>query len=120
MISEFVSGLFAVFALIGVGAVLMLVLSGLANRFPFTRMALVLALTPLSLIKFLERGSESTLHVYAMITLLLGITIDGINHILTPKAPARRAAAKSAAPASAEDLAEEDEEPGMIVWEKAE
>ncbi len=123
MISEFISGLFSVFALIGVGAILMLILSGMANRFPFARLALVLALTPFSLINFLERGFVSTLYLYAMIVLLLGITIDGINHILTPKA-ARAAARKEKRgdkPAAEEPAEEENEEhPGMIVWEKAE
>lgn len=121
MISDFMSGLFVVFALIGVGAFLMLILSGMAHRFPYTRIAIALALAPMSLIKFLGNGADSTLNLYAMITILLGITIDGINHILTPKAAAR----SKEAPASVQDpepqvVAEDDEEPGMIVWEKAE
>ena len=121
MISEFISGLFVVFALIGVGAFLMLILSGLARRFPYTRIAIALALAPMSLIRFLDNGTESTLHLYAMISILLGITIDGINHILTPKAAARakEAAADTQHPEPHVET-DDEEEPGMIVWEKAE
>ena len=120
MISEFISGLFSVFALIGVGAVLMLILSGMTARFPFARLALVLALTPFSLINFLERGFVSTLYLYAMIVLLLGITIDGINHILTPKAARKEKRAEKPAADEPEPEEENEPNPGMIVWEKAE
>lgn len=118
MVSEFISGLFVLFALIGVGAAIMLLLGGLAKRFPFCRISLVLALTPFSLIRFLERDANSTLFLYAMIVVLLGITIDGITHVLTPRSQLKTADTTtdkaSAVPAT--------EEPGpeMIVWEKAE
>ena len=39
MISEFFSGLFAVFALIAVGGLIALILGGMARRFPFSRLA---------------------------------------------------------------------------------
>lgn len=120
MISEFVSGLFAVFALIGVGAALMLLLIGLAKRFPFTRLALVLALTPFSLHSFLENGSVSTLYAYAAIVVLLGITIDGISHLLTPREPAQEAEPEKIPAAVPEQRAENISDPNMIVWEKAE
>ncbi|MEA2067684.1 MAG: hypothetical protein U9P12_00660 [Verrucomicrobiota bacterium] len=112
MVSEFLSGLFVVFALVAVGGTLSLILGNMAKRFPFTRLALVLALAPFSLVRFLDRSGSSTLFLYSMIVLLLGITIDGINYLLTPKA----------APETKAKEAEEQEEPapGMIVWEKAE
>ena len=112
MVSEFLSGLFAVFALIAVGGILSLVLGSMAKRFPFTRLALVLALAPFSLVRFLDRSGSSTLFLYSMIVILLGITIDGINHLLAPRAISETKA----------EEAEEQEEPapGMIVWEKAE
>lgn len=118
MVSEFISGLFAVFALIGVGAAIMLLLSGMAKRFPFSRLALALALTPFSLIRFLEREANSTLLFYAMIVVLLGITIDGINHVLTPKValPLKETKDDKAVP----EPVKEEPNPGMIVWEKAE
>ncbi len=116
MVSEFISGLFAVFALIGVGAAIMLLLMGLARKFPFTRMALVLALTPFSLFRFLENSSVSTLYLYAMIVVLLGITIDGISYVLTPREAIRK---EDAEPAQAEEK-EAKPDPNMIVWEKAE
>jgi hypothetical protein len=120
MVSQFISGLFAVFALIGVGAAIMLILSGMAKKYPFCRLALVLALTPFSLIRFLERGANSSLFLYAMIIVLLGITIDGINHVLTPKAlPKKAEEPESKAEPKSKPEAEEPDS-GMIVWEKAE
>ncbi len=116
MVSEFISGLFAVFALIGVGAAIMLILSGLAKKFPFTRMALVLALTPFSLFRFLENGSVSTLYLYAMIVVLLGITIDGINYVLMPK----EAITKIKPEKAVTEKEEKTSDPTMMVWEKAE
>jgi hypothetical protein len=116
MISEFASGLFAVFALIGVGAMVMLLLTGLGKKFPFTRLALVLALTPFSLFRFLENGSVSTLYLYAVIVVLLGITIDGINYLLVPK----EAVLKTDPSKAESEEPEEKPDPGMIVWEKAE
>jgi len=116
MVSEFMSGLFAVFALIGVGAAIMLALSGLAKKFPFIRIALVLALTPFCLFRFLENGSVSTLYLYAMIVVLLGITIDGINYVLTPKEAVSKAKPEEAAPKKEEKTSD----PTMMVWEKAE
>jgi|GEM_PF-3833264 len=117
VVSEFLSGLFAVFALIGVGAFLMLLLGRMEERFPFTRLALVLALSPLCLARFLETDGGSILNLYAMIVMLLGITIDGIAHLITPKAVAK---AEVAAAEVQEDSSKEQPKPGMIVWEKAE
>lgn len=116
IISEFFSGAIIVLALIAMGAFLLFILKGLSKAFPFTRMGLALALAPLSLINFLDTGESNALFLYAMITALLGITIDGINHLLTPKArikpelqPAREEIEETAEPG-----------PGVIVWEKAE
>lgn len=129
MVSEFMSGLFAVFALIAVGAALMLILTPLRNKFPFTRIALTLALTPFSLIRFMEHPATSTLFLYSTIAILLGITIDGINHILTaPKREAKpeepvRAQVAPPAPISRPEPKEQEvpaPEPGMMVWERAE
>lgn len=117
MMSDFASGLFAVFALIGVGAALMLILSGLGRKFPFTRLSLVLALTPFSLIRFLERDAISSLFLYAMIAVLLGITIDGITHMLMPKSQAKKSDPEIK---HASNAKKEEPVPGMIVWEKAE
>lgn len=115
IISEFMSGMVGVLAVIAVGAILSFVLRGIARKFPFTRMALVLALAPLSLINFLDRGESTALLLYAMITTLLGITIDGINHLLLPKER----------PHTTHDSVKQEEEtaesnPSVIVWEKAE
>ncbi|WP_136079771.1 hypothetical protein [Pontiella desulfatans] len=116
MISEFLSGLFAVFSLVAVGGILSLVLQRMARSFPFTRLSLILGLAPLSFFKFLEPGGSSTLFLYSMIVILLGITIDGISHLLDPRESPRA----KAAPKKAEAGKEAEPAPGMIVWEKTE
>ena len=114
MMSDFLSGLAAVFTLVAVGGLLSLILTPLARRFPFSRVALVLALAPLSLVRFLEMGSCPTLYLFSMIVTLLGITIDGIGHLLEPR---HEPAAEPEAAAS--DKAESSKT-SMFVWEKAE
>ena len=115
MVSEFLSGLLAVLALVAVGSALALALGGMARRFPFSRLSLILALPPLSFSRFLEDNGTAALYLFAMIVILLGITIDGISYLLEPRV-------RSSAPeqASSEDAEEAEEpSPGMIVWEKA-
>jgi pyrroline-5-carboxylate reductase len=114
MISQFLSGLLAVLALVAVGSALALALGGMAKRFPFTRLSLILALSPLSFARLLEYEGNSSLNLYAMIVILLGITIDGISHLLEPRV---RPAAEDAQSHEAEKA--EEPSPGVIVWEKA-
>ncbi|MDF7808938.1 hypothetical protein P4E94_15940 [Pontiellaceae bacterium B12219] len=116
-VSEFLSGLIVVFTLLGVGALLLLLLGILIRKFPFTRLSLVLALTPLSLIHFMSRGAVSTVLLFSMISVLLGLTIDGINYVLLPKEVKK---IPVPVPASSDEETEEAAKPGMIVWEKAE
>jgi hypothetical protein len=113
-ITTFLSGFGTVTVLVAVGGFLSLVLRGMAQKFPFTRLALVLTLAPYSLVKFLDRGGIDTLYLYAIVIILLGITIDGVNH-LQPREP-RRTAPKP----KEENDAEEESSPDGIVWEKAE
>ena len=114
MISQFLSGLLGVLALVAVGSALALALGAMANRFPFSRLSLILALSPLSFARFLDYGGNSTLHLYAMIVILLGITIDGVSYLLEPRV-------RSGAEQTQSEAAEKTEEPspGVIVWEKA-
>ena len=116
VISEFLSGVITVSALIVLGCLLALVLKRLLVKYPFTRLALVLALTPMSLINFMDRAGSATLYLYSTIVILLGITIDGINVLLTPKQ------LEKSAPAAEEPQEQESSnaQPGVIVWEKAE
>lgn len=115
MISQFLSGVFIIFALITVGSVLSIILKVMSRKFAFTRLALVLALTPLCMVGFLDRNSVATLYLFSMISILLGITIDGINHLLLPKdQPIRAEKPEVAQPPVTE------ENPDVIVWEKAE
>ena len=117
MISEFFSGVFAILALVAVGGILWFILAKLAQRFPFCRLALVLALTPLSLIEFLDRNGSSTFYFYSMIVILLGITIDGIAYLLEPKLDSK-SIVQTEEEANAEEETESD--PNVIIWEKAE
>jgi len=114
MVSEFLSGLLAVLGLVAVGSALALALGGMSRRFPFSRLSLILALSPLSFSRFLEHGANTTLHLYAMIVILLGITIDGISYLLEPRT---RPVLKDSR--SEEVEKSEEPSPGMIVWEKA-
>ena len=115
MVSDFFSGLLGVLALVAVGSALALALGGMTKRFPFSRLSLILALSPLSFSRFLGYGGNTTLHLYAMIVILLGITIDGISYLLEPR---ERSDAQQAKAEEAEKVAEPS--PGVIVWEKAE
>lgn len=110
----------AVLALVAVGGILSLILSGMAKRFAFTRLALILALSPLSLIRFLDDNSNSTVYLYAMIVMLIGITIDGINHLLEPKAQPKISQEPKSESAPKEKTAPAEVDPNVIVWEKAE
>ena len=114
MVSEFLSGLLAVLGLVAVGSALALALGGMSKRFPFSRLSLILALSPLSFQRFLQNDANATLHLYAMIVILLGITIDGISYLLEPRA---RPVIKEAQAEETDD--EEESSPGVIVWEKA-
>ena len=84
IISQFFSGLFIILVLVAVGGSLSVVFKAISKKFAFTRLTLMLALTPLCLVVFLDRSSTATLYLFAMISVLLGIAIDGINYLLMP------------------------------------
>jgi hypothetical protein len=120
VVSEFLSGLVAVAALVVVGCIIALILKKMIAQYPFIRMALVLALTPLSLVQFLDQDS-STLYLYAMIVIPLGLAIDGINHLLRTK----ENAASLQQHVEYKEQKKDVEQPvgpdsDVIVWEKAE
>lgn len=115
MISQFFSGVFTIIILIAVGGVLSVFFKAMNKKFSFTRLALVLALTPLCFINFLDRSNTNTLYLFSMIVVLLGITIDGINYLLLPKEQP-----KAAPQQEKEQVAEKESGPDVIVWEKAE
>lgn len=117
MVSQFLSGFIVVVLLIAIGGFISMVLHRMARPFPFTRLALILGLAPLSLVNFLEYGGSSTLYLYAMGVAMLGITIDGINHLLLPKEKIVTVSKKAK---SEEEEKEEEPRPGVIVWEKTE
>lgn len=115
IVSQFLSGILTIVVLVGVGGILSIFFSAMSKKFSFTRLSLILALTPISLVQFLDRSSTATLFMFSMIAVLLGITIDGINYLLLPKEQLRAARKpEKAAPAV------EEANPDVIVWEKAE
>ena len=122
MISLFLSGIISVLVLIVVGAILSVVFKKIDKKFVFTRMALIVALSPLTLVHFLGESSASTLYLFAMVAVLLGIAIDGINHLLLPKELPREVtkAESEVATEAEENEAATETEPSVIVWEKAE
>ena len=117
LISEFFSGVAAVVAVIAVGAFIMFLLKGLGKKAPFTRIALSLALAPMSLINFLGRNESTALVYFAMAIALLGVIIDGLNHLLQPR---ERAETKARPVIREEEKPEAESNPGVFVWEKAE
>lgn len=113
IVSQFLTGLFIILVLIAVGGSLSVVFTAMSKKFPFSRLTLMLALTPLCLVSFLDRSSADTLYLFSMISVLLGITIDGINHLLQPKEqPAPKTGSK--------DADKTESKSDVIVWEKAE
>lgn len=67
--------------------------------------------------QFLDRGGNSTLFLYAMIVVLLGITINGIAYLLEPKASKVVEGEQADQPGQ---TTAQEHKPGVIVWEKAE
>lgn len=116
-VALFISGLITILALIAVGGILSFILKGMTKRFPFSRLALILSLSPFCLIGFMDRGANSSLYLYAMIVILLGITIDGIAYLLEPK---QIPEAETQAEANDTESTLAETKPGMIVWGKAE
>jgi hypothetical protein len=140
VISEFLSGLIIVLALVAVGGLLASVLKKMTDRYPFTRLALILALTPISLVRFLDQDTRYLLFTYALIIALMGITIDGIRYLfefraqlkLTAALEVERAQMRKCSGESVDEIdevpaekevpktAEEEKKPSVIVWERVE
>lgn len=113
-ISAFLNGVTGVLAVVAVGFLLFFILKGLAQTFSFTRIVLVIALAPMTLIGLLGNNETSLLFILATVTILLGISIDGIHHLFT----------SGAASTPASNPAERDEEAvepnrGVMAAEKA-
>ena len=140
VISEFLSGLIIIFALIAVGGLIAFFLKKMAERYPFTQLALILALTPISLVHFLDQDTRHLLFTYALIIALMGVTIDGIRYLfdfmaqlrITAELEAERKQLQKAAGESGDETGglqageevpkteEEEKKPGVIVWERVE
>ncbi len=117
MVSEFFSGLIPIFALVVIGYLFSILLGGMARRFPFSRLALIVVLPPLSLVRFLDPKSSFVLYLYAVVVMILGIVIDGIGYLQEPKEAQVKAVSKEE-PEETDAAVEPD--PNVIIWEKAE
>lgn len=127
MINQFVSGLLIILTLIAVGYAISLILGMMAKRFPFSRYALTIALTPFCMAFFLEKSQITALFFFAMGMVLLGLAIDAIAYLTAPKPvptpipiPEQKAAISELPTQETAAIPDEKPEPGMIVWEKAE
>ena len=115
IISEILTGVIAVLAVVGAGTLLLYILQGIAGKYPFTRLGLVIGLAPLSLYNVLDDRVKAALLIYAMIAALMGFLIDAANHMLST--------GKNTETDPGEKKPEETtaaSDPGGIVWEKAE
>jgi len=114
-VNAFMQGAVVVLALVVVGCILALILGGMTHRFPFSRLALVLALTPLSFVQILDLRWSSNLQLFAMIVILIGITIDGISSLLKPRVRTvyRERTAED------QESGQEAESAEVIEWKKA-
>jgi len=139
VISEFMSGLIIVVALIMVGGLLEFLLRKMADRYPFTRLALILALTPVSLLHFLDQDTRYLLFTYMLIVATMGVTIDGIRYLFEFRAQLRITAELEAERIQSRRFSEEpavvvgevsvqkdapqpaqDHKPNVLVWERVE
>lgn len=122
MIASFLNGLVFVLLLVLVGSILALILAWMAKRFPFTRIALVITLSPLAFIRLLELADYEFIQKYAMLTTLAGFLIDGIHHLIRTYLPpqAEVAEAEGQASSNQEEDSSADSPKDSIVWEKAE
>lgn len=115
MVSDFFSGLIVVVALFVVGWLFSILLIGMARRYPISRLALIMVLSPLSFILFIEGSSRFALYLYVMIVMIIGIAIDGITYLR--QAPAQPKAASKEN--SSQEVAPVEADPEVIIWEKA-
>lgn len=112
ILSQFFNGVVAVVMLVAAGWILAFISRPVGEKFTFTRLALVLAIPPFCLINLLDRGSLSTLYLYAIVVVVLCIAIDGIHHLFPPRE------GRGTKPKPKKDAGEP--EPNAIVWEKVE
>ena len=112
IIGQLVAGIVSVFILVGVGVILTFASRAIGRKFAFTRLALVLALPPFCLINLLDRGSVSTLYLYGIIVVVLGMAVDAIHHLLPRKEPLETD--------HGTDTETGEPNSDAVVWEKAE
>ena len=123
MINQFLSGLLIVLLLLSVGFIIATLLRFMAKRHPFSRLGIILATTPLSMLHFIEKGMHTPLLIYAMVMLLLGVTVDAIAYLLEPRStPDTSVESQSSGTETTSAAAEEEDspKPNVLVWEKAE
>ncbi len=112
LISRFLTGTMAVFALVAVGGALANVFRSAARRFAFTRAALIMALPPFCLAGCVDRAGLSTLFLFAIVIVVLGFTIDGLRNLTRAWRGEQDGAARPAAQPGPQERS--------MTWEKAE
>ena len=115
LISQFLTGAMAVFAMVAIGGALANIFRAVSKRFAFTRIALVLALPPFCIAPCLDRSSLDTLYLFAFVIVVLGFLIDGSKHLFFPANPENPGPTAQAA-----QSAEPDPDERRMVWEKTE
>jgi len=114
LISYFLTGTVALFALVAIGGALANAFRTISRQFAFTKLALILGLPPFCLAKCVSRSSLSTLFLFAIIIIVLGFTIDGIRYLLlTWREPGN-------ATTPAKKTQDGNSDGKGIVWDKAE
>jgi hypothetical protein len=116
IISDLITGLTALFILVLLGCILSIVLGRMKKQFPFTRLTLILALPPLSMIRFLDPVGVSALCICVVVLMLLGITIDGIKHLRQSDDEKQESDHRK----NKKESASKEADPNVIVWEKLE
>lgn len=124
-LSRFLSGLLIILILICVGTTLGWLLTKMGKKHPFSRLAIMLALPPLSFIEFISDNQRPAFYIFSMIVLVAGIAIDGLAYLLTPKKrndtvePVTTPAYAEPEPVQAEEeTISRTETSGSLVWEK--
>ena len=124
-LSRFLSGLLIILILISIGTIIGWLLGKLRKKHPFSRLAIMLALPPLSFIQFISDNQRPAFYIFTMIVLVAGITIDGMAYLLTPKdrtdaedPVTAGAKAETASEQPEDEPVSQTESSGALVWEK--
>lgn len=120
LINQFLTGTVSVFLMVLIGGTLAHLLRSIGKQFTFTKSALAIALPPFCFSLSLDRGSVSTIYLFAIVMILLGYSIDGVKYIMLAR---RTDGEPSPATSGQSDIAQNNasEDDGKkVIWEKVE